>query len=208
VTLPEVRCILLDLGRVLVNLDLTIFASRMSQLAGVQPDDLRKAILGGRLVSDFETGVISEEGFHGQVCLRLGKEITFDEFFAAWNSIFLPDPILPDRLISSLARKARLWTLSNTNSAHFNFIREHFPFLGHFEGRILSYEVGLQKPDARIFRLALDRAGATASDTLFVDDQMPNVEAARALGIDAFQFLSPDQFVRQMRLRNLLPGDD
>ena len=207
-TLPEIRCIFLDLGKVLVNLDLTFFGNRMRQLAGVQPEELRVAILGDGLGSSFETGRISQVDFHAQVCLRLGKDVSHDDFFAAWNSIFLPAPILPDRLISRLAQKARLWALSNTNSAHFNFIKEHFPFLGYFEGRILSYEVGLQKPDERIFRLALDLADVGAAETLFVDDQLSNVEAARAVGIDAFQFRSPDQFIQETRSRNIISNDE
>jgi putative hydrolase of the HAD superfamily len=205
--LPEIRCIFLDLGRVLINLDLTFFGNRMKQLAGVQPEELRAAILDNGLGSSFETGRISEAEFHAQICGTLGKKISFDDFFAAWNSIFLPAPLLPDRLISRLAQKARLWTLSNTNIAHFNFIREHFPSLRYFEGRILSYEVGLQKPDERIFHLALDRAKVEAEATLFIDDQLQNVEAARALGIDAFQFIDRDQFAHEMRTRNLLSND-
>ena len=205
--MPEIRCIFLDLGRVLVSLDLTFFGNRMTQLAGVQPDDLRVAILGDGLASTFETGRISELEFHAQVCLRLGKEISRGDFFAAWNSIFLPAPILSGRLISRLAEKTRLWALSNTNCVHFNFIREHFPLLRYFEGWILSYEVGLQKPDERIFRLALDRADVRAAEALFVDDQVSNVEAACAVGIDAFQFHSPDQFIEEMRSRNLISND-
>jgi putative hydrolase of the HAD superfamily len=206
--LPGIRGAFLDIGRVLVNLDLTFFGNRLKQLAGIQAEDLLAAVMSDGLASGFETGRISEVEFHARVNLRLGTEVTFDDFFAAWNSIFLPTPMLPDRVIAALARKTRLWTLSNTNSAHFNFINEHFPLLRHFEGRILSYEVGLQKPDERIFRIALDHAGVRASEALFVDDQIPNVEAARAVGIDAFQFQNPDQFVQEMRRRNLLVIDD
>jgi HAD superfamily hydrolase (TIGR01509 family) len=81
-----------------------------------------------------------------------------------------------------LAGKTRLWALSNTNIAHSSFVNEHFAIPRHFEGQVLSREVGLQKPDERIFRLALERTGAKAPETVLVDDPMPNVERALAPG--------------------------
>jgi 2-haloacid dehalogenase len=62
----------------------------------------------------------------------------------------------------------------------------------------------LAKPDPAIYRLALDKAGVRAKETLFVDDQPVNVEAARNLGIDTFRFLDPDQFVQELRARKLI----
>ncbi len=208
VTLPGIRCIFLDLGRVLVDLDIARFGNRLKELAGVQPEELLTAVLGDALASGFETGRISEAEFHALVCKRLGKQIARDDFFAAWNSVFLPVPILPDDLIARLAQRVPLWALSNTNRVHYNFLAGRYTFFRYFTGRILSFEVGFQKPDERIFRRALAQAGTEASAALFVDDLLSNVEAARALGIDAFQFLNPDGFVREMRARRLLLPDD
>jgi HAD superfamily hydrolase (TIGR01509 family) len=103
-----------------------------------------------------------------------------------------------------LAARAELWIISNTNKLHFDFLRDRFPFFGFFKGFVLSHEVGAMKPDPRIFREALARAGSKASESLFVDDQLVNVEAARELGIEAFQFLSPDQCRSELRKRQLL----
>jgi len=202
--LAEIRCIFLDLGKVLVDLDLSLIGAHMQKLSGVPPEKLREAAIGDGLASVFETGRISEAEFHQEVCRRLRKEIGKDDFYTAWNSIFLPDPILPDEVVSNLAKKASLWALSNTNSAHYGFLAGRYSFFRYFAGQILSFEAGLAKPDPRIFKYALDRAGATAAGSLFVDDQAPNVEAARAAGIDAFQFLNPDQFIQEMRSRQLL----
>jgi putative hydrolase of the HAD superfamily len=52
-----------------------------------------------------------------------------------------------------------------------------------FHVRVISGEVGLRKPDAAIYELALDRLGVPPERTTFVDDLRPNVDAARALGI-------------------------
>ena len=66
-----------------------------------------------------------------------------------------------------------------------------FCFLVAFTRNIrrLSHEVGVLKPDARIFNTALERAGVEAERALFVDDQAANVAGARELGIDSFNYL-------------------
>ncbi len=206
--MPGIRCVFLDLGRTLVGLDLGAVVARMNALAAVTPVELERAVMYDGLASSFETGTISEQHFHELVCARLGKVIPPADFFAAWNAIFLPDPILPEGLVARIAERAALWALSNTNSAHYRFLKQRYTFFRYFSGKILSFEVGLQKPDERIFKRALDLAGVGSAEALFVDDHLPNVEAARKLGIDAFQFLSRDQFVHEMRARQLLSNDE
>ena len=55
------------------------------------------------------------------------------------------------------------------------------------ENRLVSCQLGVRKPDARIFELALERYGARAEDTFFVDDSASNLEGARAHGIHTHQ---------------------
>ncbi len=202
--MPAVRCIFLDLGRTLIDLNFGALGVRMKQLAGVQPEQLQKAVLDDGLAARFETGAIAEDEFRVQVCKRLGTRIPAEDFFAAWNSIFVPEPILPDDLIARLAKKAPLWALSNTNSAHYRFLVKRYSFFRFFSGAILSFEVGLQKPDEAIFCCALDKARVSAAESIFVDDHMPNIETACKLGIDAFQFVSREQFISEMHTRHML----
>jgi len=57
-----------------------------------------------------------------------------------------------------------------------------------FAAVVNSSDVGVAKPAAEIFRMALERAGATADRALFIDDTPANVQAARALGIRSHRF--------------------
>ncbi len=192
------------MGKVLVDFDLRLFAERMRALTGLEADQLRPAFTMDGLALQYESGRVGDAEFHAEICRRLGKEIPYAMFVEAWNSIFLPTPLLPDGLLSALATKAELWILSNTNRLHFNYIAGHYPFMRHFRGYVVSYETGFLKPDRRIFELALNKAGAAASETVFVDDAMPNVEAARAIGIDAFQFAGIEHFRQEISARNLI----
>jgi FMN phosphatase YigB (HAD superfamily) len=60
------------------------------------------------------------------------------------------------------------------------------------ENRLVSCQLGIRKPDARIFELALLRFGARAEDTFFVDDSAGNIEGARAVGIHVHQLAYVD----------------
>jgi FMN phosphatase YigB (HAD superfamily) len=201
--MPAVRCLLLDLGQVVIGIDFTAFARRMRDLTGLEAGQLRETITGDGLAHRYETGLIDSAEFHREVCRRVRSNIPWAAFLDAWNSIFVPEPLLPERMILSLARRNPLWALSNTNRLHFEFVSANFPVLRHFTGFVLSYEVGFAKPDPAIYRLALDRAGVKAAEAVFVDDLAANVEAARALGIDAFQFLNPDQLARELSNRGM-----
>jgi hypothetical protein len=69
---------------------------------------------------------------------------------------------------------------------------------GAVEDAISSAQVGVQKPDRRIFETALERFGAAPGETVFVDDFTHNVDAARGLGIHAILFESPTQTRRDL----------
>jgi 2-haloacid dehalogenase len=83
---------------------------------------------------------------------------------------------------------------------------ERYPFLRWFDGTVVSGFEGVAKPDPRVFELLLDRFGLTAATTVFIDDSAKNVRAARAIGMQAVQFESPEHLRRCLTDAGLLPG--
>ncbi|MCP9946653.1 HAD family phosphatase [Streptomyces somaliensis] len=73
-----------------------------------------------------------------------------------------------------------------------------------FDDIVISGEVGLRKPNADIYRLALERLGVTAERTVFVDDAVPNVDGARALGLGGVLHTGPAG--TRAALAELVPG--
>jgi putative hydrolase of the HAD superfamily len=186
--MDSVRCLLLDLGKVVVSLDYDHFADAMKRLTGLGPVQLQELFASGDLASRFECGAITGTQFFEEVCGLTRARISWDAFLEAWNSIIGP-ALIPEETIAALARNLRLWVISNTNCLHYEFLERKYPFWQHFEGFVLSHHVGALKPDSRI---------------LFVDDQEINVAAARELGIQAFQFQNPGQFATELKSRGLL----
>ncbi|MGN6610809.1 MAG: HAD family hydrolase [Angustibacter sp.] len=86
------------------------------------------------------------------------------------------------------AAGVRLLALTNWSAELFPVARRDFPFLGLFDDIVVSGEEQVAKPDARIFRVLERRAGIPLAQCVFIDDSPRNVEAARALGMDAILF--------------------
>jgi 2-haloacid dehalogenase len=86
----------------------------------------------------------------------------------------------------------RLFALSNWSAETFPVARPRYPFLGWFEGIVISGEVGITKPDERVYRHLLDRFALDAASTVFIDDSEANVQAAHEVGMIAIRFEGGD----------------
>ena len=68
-----------------------------------------------------------------------------------------------------------------------------------FDDIIVSHEVGMRKPEARIYNLALDRLAVDAAEAVFVDDKLENVEGAEAVGMRGIHFKDAAQLERELK---------
>lgn len=98
-----------------------------------------------------------------------------------------------------------LYAITNFSSEKFIEARKRWPFFALFRDIVVSGDEKLLKPEAAIFRMCLDRNGLKAEDCVFIDDVARNIDGARAVGIDAILFESPEQLERELKARELLP---
>jgi 2-haloacid dehalogenase len=97
-------------------------------------------------------------------------------------------------ILSKLKRAGYpLYGLSNFSIEKFEITRRKYPFLNLFDDILLSAEVGLLKPDRRIFQHLLDRIDYRATGCIFIDDSPANVSAAKHLGFHAIEYRDPEQ---------------
>jgi 2-haloacid dehalogenase len=120
------------------------------------------------------------------------------ELIEAWWARFgemIPGAI--DGTVDVLAELKRdrvpVYAISNWSAETFPPQRARFPFLGWFDDIVISGEVGVIKPNARIFRILLDRHGLAPEQAVFIDDVEKNARAASAIGIQGIHFRSPQQ---------------
>jgi 2-haloacid dehalogenase len=82
---------------------------------------------------------------------------------------------------------------------------KRFPFLGWFDGTVVSGREGVAKPEPAVFTRLLDRFGLKPGTTLMIDDTKENLEAASELGIQTALFLSSLQLRAELEAAGILP---
>lgn len=103
-----------------------------------------------------------------------------------------------------LAAGVRCYGLSNWAKENFNIARRANPVIDRLADVIVSGEVGLAKPDADIFRYALERFGLEADDTVMIDDTQENLDSASTVGLGTILFSSAVQLRTDLQARQLL----
>ena len=198
-----IKTILFDLGGVIVPFDFKIAYARLAPLCGCEAADIPIKIRSTDLVTQFESGSVGAEQFFEELSALLRLRITFEDFRDLWTCIFLPQTLIADELLESLAGHYRLMLLSNTNPIHFDMVKTTYPLMRHFHDCVLSYEAGAVKPSSRIFQAAIQRAQCKPEECFFTDDILINVEAARKHGMDAVQFHTAAQIEDELRARKI-----
>ena len=91
------------------------------------------------------------------------------------------------------ARGYLIYLLSNYSQDHFGYISRNFNFFGLEDGRVISFEEKLLKPDSRIYEVLLNRYGLKAEECVFLDDTPANIEGAVKIGMKGIVFESYKQ---------------
>ena len=92
----------------------------------------------------------------------------------------------------------KLYGLTNWSAETFPIAMERYPFLKLFDGIVVSGEERLIKPDPAIFRLLIERYGFDPGHSVYIDDNLKNVEAADRQGFNAVHFTSPQALEKEL----------
>lgn len=198
-----IKTIIFDMGKVIIPFDFQRGYDRMAPLCGYSPSEIPERLRSCDLVTRFEEGKIEPQTFVREISDILELKVDYDQFCNIWSSIFLPQTLIAEDLLTALRDRYRLLLLSNTNAIHFEMVSEAYPLLRHFHHKVLSHKVGALKPSPTIYAEALKHAEAAPQECFFTDDIAAYVEGARSAGIDAVQFQSQTQIERELRARGV-----
>ena len=193
----EIRLIICDFGGVICTFDYRIFCERLARRTGRTADQVFAAVFEDHLQQDFETGRLSGRDYHRAVMARLDVDVPYEEFFPLYGDIFTEIPATCD-LLRRLHTRYPLYLLSDTNEIHFEYVRRSVPVLSVFDEFIVSHQVGVLKPDPRIYEEAVRRSGLPAAACVFMDDRPANVDGAARVGMHAVHFQSPAQVAAEL----------
>lgn len=101
---------------------------------------------------------------------------------------FSLSPGLLDLLALARQRALPVWCLSNDIGRWSRKLRRRFDIETLLAGAVISGDVGVRKPDAKVYRVLLRQSGFAAADLVLIDDRENNRRAARLLGIDSPPF--------------------
>lgn len=93
--------------------------------------------------------------------------------------------------------------LTNWSHETFPIALERFEFLHWFEGIVVSGEEKTRKPFSEIYETTLNRFNIEAKNSIFIDDNLRNVKASEALGINGIHFKDSKTLIKQLEAYNI-----
>ena len=188
-----IRAVIFDLGGVLVRTDNRAPRERLAARLNMTYDDLSALVFYSETAIRATLGEISSQGHWEAV--RAALHLSEEELRALpgefWGGDILDQELVD--YIRGLRPKYKTALLSNAWDDLRAALEQEWSIVNAFDEVIISAEVGLAKPDPRIFQLALERLGVSPPEAVFVDDFLHNVEGARAIGMRAIHFQGFEQ---------------
>ena len=182
--------IIFDFGGVIIPVDPMAFAGGLMNLGCTDVLSLHEFFIREQVYTRFEKGEMSPAEFRMMLRSGLNDHVTDKQLDQAWNLIIGEIPQHRVKFLEALKPKYRTFLLSNTNKIHYDFYQAQFsetygyPSLDDlFEKAYYSFQLKLYKPDPAIFEFVLRDRGLKPEETLFVDDYLSNIEAAKKLGL-------------------------
>ena len=97
-----------------------------------------------------------------------------------------------------------LYALTNWSAELFPIALDRYEFLHWFDGRVVSGEEKMRKPFPEFYELLLDRFSLQPETTLFIDDNLRNIKAAKEIGIQTIHFTDPGRLRIQLEQSGIL----
>jgi len=182
-----------DLGKVLVDFDYTPAAKKIAARSTRTPADLHAFLGASPLLLQYESGQLSRRDFYEAIRDAIGFQGDLAEFGGFFADIFSELPAMIELHADLRRRGYRTYIFSNTNDLATEHVRRNFPFFAHFDGYILSYEVGGIKPHARIYEAMEAMCGRSGADLIYLDDRPENIAAGAARGWRAILHETPEK---------------
>lgn len=196
----EIKNLIFDLGGVIINLSVDSTYHAFSQLSRKSVRDLKDAAKEVSFFNDYEKGLIDDAAFRNSLREFLEIEAQDHQLDDAWNAMLLDIPQERIELLKRLRNQYQLFLLSNTNNIHLQcFTSIVKDTLGetsldiYFDKSYYSHLMKMRKPDSEIYQQVLLENSLNANETLFLDDNLSNLEGAQTIGIKTFHVHHPDQ---------------
>jgi len=189
------RAVVFDYGMVLSGLPDPEAHAQLRRITGLAHEDLEELYWVDRHA--YDRGDLTGLGFWRKLAADGGLSLSTEAIseLNRWDARMWTtcnaEMLAWHRKLKALGLETAI--LSNMGDAVMESIAGSFAWIADFDVLIWSYEHRMAKPEPAIYELLLEKLGAAPEETLFLDDKLENIEAARRQGIIGLQFSTVEQ---------------
>jgi len=194
----SIKAVIWDAGGVLLRTKDYTPRQRLADRMGTTCQELETLVFDGASSIRAQLGEITYEQHweNIRIALNLNHE-DMDSFWKDfWGGDFRDDELMD--YIRSLRERYKTGLLSNAFSNMRYYLTQVLNISDAFDEMVISAEVGLIKPDPRIYQLILQRLDVDNQEAVFIDDFLRNVEGARQINMHAIHFRNPQQALSEL----------
>lgn len=184
------KAVIFDFGNVIINIELQRIYNTFAKFTSKTPTYIEKRLEEDQIFRRYESGQFNDEEFREVIRQTLGFPLSDKEIDTSWNAILLDIPTDRIELIKKIRQKFPIYLLSNTNNIHIEasnlYLKKQHSIENLdslFDKVFLSYKMGMWKPDVEIYHSVLKQINLQAHEALFLDDNLKNIESAKAIGM-------------------------
>jgi putative hydrolase of the HAD superfamily len=196
----KISAVLFDYGMVLSSVPDELDWRALERVLGAEEKEFQAAYWKYR--DAYDRGALSAATYWNTVARDLEKSIDpevlralIDADTTVWTR---PNTVMMEWATRLNRAGIKTGLLSNIGDAMEIGVLGRFPALMEFTHHTFSHRLGIAKPDADIYRYAVEGLGVPAGEILFVDDREENILAARTAGMVAVQYLEHGRFEAEM----------
>ena len=196
----SIKNIIFDLGGVILDLSVEDTLISVSKLSGIDKEKVKEIFISSPEFNEYEKGLISDKDFRAFIRKAYQLTASDDEIDRCWNAMLLGLPIEKLKILNTLKNHYSVFLLSNTNDIHLRYINHTIlkKLTGetsldqYFHRAYYSQHMKKRKPEPEIFIQVLNENHLQAAETLFLDDNIHNIDAAKSVGIHTVYVTHPD----------------
>jgi epoxide hydrolase-like predicted phosphatase len=194
----SVKAVFFDFGGVIMRTEYQAPRQHLAERLNMEYDDLVRLVFESETSRKASIGAATAEEHWTALMKRLKRPVSDtqmirDEFFA--GDILDRELI---QLIRTLRGKYKTGLISNAwDDLHQYIVKEKFD--DAFDSITVSAEVGVVKPEAKIYQVALDQFKIQANEAVFVDDFAVNIEGCEKVGMQGILFKDPEEVKQKLK---------
>jgi len=189
----SIRCIVFDLGGVVVDVDRLYLIQGIRQATGLAKQAVEDILFAptnhAQSLSDqYHTGHLDSEQFLSAITGQFDYKVNNQQLLDIWLAMLRGENAAVLKVIKLLQQRFTLACYSNSNAIHWEHMFANYRCFDYFNQSMSSHQEGLLKPDPKVYELVTRRLNATPQECLLVDDLEENINGAIQAGWQGIRF--------------------